>query len=422
MAIYKQSTEQIIQKIKEIEHYLASQEYKDVVSANDISSLSSPYRNGDQTFSDSIDLLKIALKKINGNLALVDKIDQNMRVNFLSYLTNLQVWLISGPIVNWNNILSYANTIYQWIYQWGIATSEQTLSKKVLQNLGRLDIKDEEIKSLQNLRTSLEEVVSAGENIQQAKELLEYVKKEQPISALDLYLKNTKETIDSTLKLVHESTQNTYLSLGKLETEANKKISNILGKTSDAVTTVHFREVRDSYRSELLGSRNSNDSWIVKLAKFAFTGWSRYFFWTLIFFAFNLILVIFFNEKISISADSFKDEYVRLIANGTIRITCLAPSIFLLGFVFNNYYSSRRMMRIYEEREVTSRVVEGHIAILQQRDIHPDIINHVVKSMYGIMFDKTCNQDVKDSEVKPETGIIMIDKITDLFDKLNKPN
>lgn len=424
MANFKPSTDQIIQKSKEIKSFLGSQQYKELIGSNDISTQNSPYKNGDQTYLDSIELMETVIDSLIRRADIVDKIDHGMRSNFINYLNNIHSWISTNPIGNWNNILSHANTMYQWVYQWGIYVPEQTISKKAIQNIERLEIKDEEIRRLKELRTSLEQIVTADSSLEKAQNIIDYAKREQPIIELDKYLGESKRKIEEITQATDQLQKNVTDRLTDLETESVNRINNVLGRASDAKTTVHFKDVRDTYREELSGRSkdNSNDGWLKSCFSWLFLGWSRAVFWSIIFFIVNLLLVIYFSEEISIPADSFKNEYLRLISNGIIRLTCLSPSLIFVSFTFNGYYNARKMMRLYEEREVVSRTADGQIVLLQDRGVEKEIINSVVGKMYGIMYGTLGNKQEAEPSDKSETGLILLDKTLDTIERISKLN
>ena len=352
----KQLTQQIINTSESILNYLSSDNYKNNIVSHDIFSENSPYKQGDYTFGDSINLLKKILNKIILNQENLDTVGYDMRNNINNYLQNIFSWLQSNPINNWSPIISYVQTLYQWLVSYSINVSNDISKENLYKKIKNINIKDEELNEIKKLKDELLLIKSSSNKLDQAK------------IVIDTALKN-EELLNISEKLI---------SLKKYEND----LKELKKETDKYIIVSHFSEVKDRYNNIIFGKSFisltpytnlkdffSKKTWmnfltIVKNSSyFLTTGVIKYLIYSVLFFILNIYIVIKNKEDLSVVLNN---SYVELIANGSIRLVCLLPSIFILSIVFNIYKRSFTLLERYEFKSVVAYALSGHLIDLKQ--------------------------------------------------------
>lgn len=353
MPNYKPTTQQIFDWSKAILNHLKSDVYKAAINTQDIKTVNSPYKNGEQTLSDAIQMLMAMCRVFQQDVKLLDRIDYNQRQNIYNTLQNVYQWITSDPIGNWNNIISHVNNIVLYSTQSGLSPFDVHVDGDLKKKLLKFTIADEEISALQELRLHLTAIDDASEKLEEAKKIIDFVKDTGRIEELVKYVESGKSDIDG----------------------LRVKAEELLGASSNAAMVQHFSDVAKRYRDDIYG-RNA-DKWY----KPNTPGWRDYFVLSVVLFAANILLVILVGPKLD-----YANEYLELLANGSVRIISLMPSLILLAFFSSNFSKGDKRRGSYEFKDVTAKTLEGHLIMLQNRGASPEVLGkvaeHILIEMY----------------------------------------
>lgn len=454
MAKLKISTENIIKKSDEIRSLLRSKTYRDQVVGQDISSDNSPYRNGDQTYSEALTLLEKILTIITLHADTLDQIEPGMRSNFQNYLNNLESWFTSNPLGNWSNIMSYINTLYTWIHQYGL-NSADNIDKEVIKKYNDLKITANEFEQIRSLSDRLSVIGTAADKLEQASEIVSFVNQAAPIEKIANYVETAQSKIDA------------------LTLEAEK----LLTKGSDAVMAMHFSDVASAYKRDVYGSMKlstrhkimllaaitfislvsgfilnhqyltlkisnylQDTDWqslvviislvmvslvILKDALVKFTtkissvvafelnkinsspvsdikvGWVHYFIISVLVFLPATIWYISTLERLE-----YSNEFLEVFANGLVRAVYLSPALLLIAFISRNFLRKDKRRESYEFKAVTARTLQGHILMLKEHasESLTEVSTKIISQMY---------EEPKDSFA--EKGDLNLDTVNELL-------
>lgn len=383
--MYKQSTQQTLDFIKQVEDYINSSAYKSQITWQDISSNNSPYKHGDQTLQDWIDGLLKSFELIKENIVVYDRgsYDQRNAIS-ASYLANLVGW-IQNPIWNYTNIIQYSNNIFSSLFNLGIGLKLDLPDSKEVKKLMKELSWAKDILSKTSLIDSLVNELSiikeSSGKLDQAKELLETLEKTKNIKEIDEFIENWKNKI----------------------TELTKQADQLLWKASDVIISRHFSDTAEKYRKEVEGETTDWRS----------GSWNNYFFASLIFFILNIVLIIILRENLSVSMWS---DLMKIIANGLIRLTCLTPWILLLWFTLQNRNHKDKLKETYEFRSVTTKTILWHIETLRVNWISWDKLNDFIVHAFTNIYTEP------DFSKKPkeENGLLNTDKFSKFVDTFEK--
>ena len=382
----KQLTQQIINQAENILKYIESDNYKQQILNQDISSVNSQYRQGDFTFAESIELLKKICNRIKNSEQEVDIIEFSMKNNIFTYLQNIYQWISQNPLGYWTNILQYTQTLYQWLNSWGINVFNVT-NKNIENKIKNINIKEEEINKLQKLSVELESIKTASNKIDTAKDIIDFVNNSEDIKNIDERLKNA--------------------------TKYENDLANLKKETDKYIIVSHFSEITNRYRNMLFGKYYEFDkklewkNYIKKVLdlfmvsfknffNFIFSGLVKYIIYSVFLFIFSIILVIKYKTYLSIDIEN---QYLELLANASIRFICLLPSILILSLILNMYKRAYNLMEYYEFKSVISYALPGHILELKSHLVKE---NEKDNSTINDFISKTLNEIFSNSLSKKE--------------------
>lgn len=386
MKNYKTTTRQILEWSKAILSYLKSDTYKAAINTQDIETENSPYRNGEQTFSDAVQMLIAICGAFQQDAKLLDRIDSNQRQNIYNTLQNVYQWITSDPIGNWNNIIGHVNSIVVFSTQSGLDPFNVHVDGDLKKKLFKVKISDEEISALQELRLRLTTINDASEKLEEAKKIIDFVKDTNQIEEVAKYVQNGKSEID----------------------DLRTKAKELLVASSNAAMISHFSDVANRYRDDIFGRKDA-DRWY----KLHTPGWRDYFYLAILLFASSIILVILFGPKLE-----YANEYLQLLANGSVRIILLMPSLIFLAFSSGNFSKGDKRRGSYEFKDVTAKTLEGHLIMLQNRGVSPEVLGRVAEHILTEMYTEPSddNSGKIDGE-SIEKSLSLMERIKVIFKK-----
>lgn len=428
--MYKQTTQQTLTYIEQIEAYMQSEAYRNQISWQDITSNSSPYRHGDQTFDDWVNALKNSIKLIRDNLSYYDSWSYDQRNAICnSYLANIASW-IQNPLGNYVNIIQHANWLISslfsmWIWPWVKFPSNRELKKAIdeLEKVSNITKKEEVVS---RLIQDLQLIKESETKLTQAKDIISFVENNTNIKELDSYISNAKLRIDSLTENAQE----------------------LISKASDWTIASHFSGVSESYEKELtfnlpqsiIVKKDTENLWFIKRIYYnviyfileyilvfplrvikGLLNWNFFVILGVWLFMLNLYLVIENKDDISIKVENQESillQVVSIIANGLIRLTCLSPSIFLLWFILQNRNHKEKLRQTYEFRAVSSRTINWHIETLRTNWIEWDKLNEFIIHAFTNLYTEPDFWKVNQTDAKEK--LLDVDKFTKIAEWLEK--
>lgn len=359
---------------------LNSDNFKLQIAGTDISSPSTPYAQGDQTFGESLDLLRKICEKIDLESNLIDSISFDMRNNINTYLSNIFSWLQNNPFANWPSIFSHVNTVYQWLLSWGVNIYEVGNIEEIKNSLRKINIKESEIIELKNLSNDLMSIKIAATRLEDAKSLTAFVNNSENFKDLDATLEEANQLID--------------------------KLKSTTEKVDAYNNSQEFASVKEIYHKQIFGFFGL--LWKVII--------------TILIFIINLGIVIYCRDFLKIC---IKDhEIIELIANGTIRMLCLSPSLYLMNIILSLYNRSYKLMVHYEFKSIISKTHLGTLLTLERfmessnlenNKTKNEIIQSIYKEIYNNPLTISQNETSKTSIQKELYEI----KISDFAENLS---
>lgn len=363
MKSQKQLTIQIVNTANNILNFIKSEQYKNQIWNNDISSQNSPYKVWDYTLWESINNLKRICNIIIEREELIDSMSYDMRNNINSYLQNLYSWLSSNFIWNRSNIINYTITIQQWLGNFWISIFSEN-SKEIDKKLKNINIKNDEITEIRNLSNELKDLKEASNVLENAKNAIEFAKTQVSLKDVNEYINSTK------------------IEIWDLE----KQAKDLLWDSSHYALIKHFNDVSIQYKEKAYWEKfyafEDKDNFLDKSFKFLkniyiflFSWTIKYLFYSIILLALNIIIVFYFKENLQIILNN---EIIALIWNWLIRLTCISPSLILLSFVFSEYKRLNSLREKYEFKSAIASTFEWHIVTLDKYlDTEKEIDNKV---------------------------------------------
>ena len=370
MTNYKPTTQQILNVTKDILDHLKSDSFKSATSAQDISSQGSAYRSGEQTLADAIKTLELLCRALQRDAEVLDGIDNVQRQNILNHLNNINSWIATNPVGNWNSIISYVNQIVSWTISSGINPYAARVDRSFEKKIASINIKNEEIESLQELHKKLAVIQDADQSLTQARDILSFIAQTNKVKEVADYVANAQTKID----------------------ELNLKAESLLDNTSNAVIFHHFTDVADLYRKRTSGFKNGTATRRRDFYKKYIPGWSFWIMVSIVIFAANIFIVIKWGPELV-----YLNEYLRLLANGSVRLVLLSPSLMLLAFVTRNFSRSDKMRESYEFKGVTAKTLEGHLIALQNRGIDSQVLGEIAKQILVEIYREPTHTDNTDA-------------------------
>lgn len=383
---YKTNTQNILNWSQGILDHISSKNYTAQISGQDISSLSSPYKTGDQTLGETIDTLVSLCRIYKDEAVILDHIDYNQRQSIHNHLQNLQQWIIGNPIGNWNNIISYVNALTTFSTQSGLNPYSVRIDSNFRSKISKIKVSDSEIEALKKLKEDLVEVRDASRQLDDASKIISFVQNTKEIEDVTNYVNGTKETIDRMKGQV-----DTYL--------------KIIG---DQATTSHFGRIKEEYERKLFGKKyvltmvEKPDDKAGRLQKFwsfikntLFSniqklfmdfiwpfnwGWLQVFVFSLFIFVASLYYVYHLSIILNV-----QNEYLKLLGTGSIRLALLSPAAFFLTFAVRNYSRTDKIREAYEFKSVTSATIEAHLKMMKDNEATvaiPDTARDILLQIY----------------------------------------
>lgn len=393
MTNYKPATQQILSVTKGISDHLKSDSFKSVMSAQDISSQNSPYRSGEQTLADAIQILGLLCRAFQRDTEILDGMENGQRQNILNYLNNVNSWIVSNPIGNWSSIIGHVNQLASSAILSGINPYTARINPTLEKKIGKISIREEEIESLQELHKELIAIRDANQSLTQAKEVLNFVAQTNKVEEIANYVANAQTKID----------------------DLNAKAESLLKNSSNATIFHHFTDVADFYRKRTSGFKNEGATRWWHLYKKHIPGWSTWIVVGIVIFAINIFIVIKFGPDLV-----YSNEYLRLLANGSVRLVLLSPSLMLLTFITRNFSRSDRMRESYEFKGVTAKTLEGHLIALQDRGIDQQVLSEIARQILVEIYREPTHADSTDAAGQSGMLLESLSENISLFERIKQ--
>jgi hypothetical protein len=165
----KQLSIQILSQCKQFNDFILSDQFKNQIINQDISSDNSPYKHGDQTLLEAINDAKKSIKIIEANSSKLDSINFDLRTNINSNFTNIVSWLPS-IFSYYPNFIQQVNQIQNSIYQAGMNFEVKIPSKTEIDDL---------ISDYKTEKPLIESVIAKQEDYKKTLEILdEFINKQ----------------------------------------------------------------------------------------------------------------------------------------------------------------------------------------------------------------------------------------------------
>lgn len=393
MTNYKPTTQQILNVAKGILDHIKSDSFKSAISAQDISSQNSSYRSGEQTLADAIQILELLCRAFQRDGEIIDGIENGQRQNILNYLNNLNSWIVSNPIGNWSSIIGHANQLINSAILSGINPYAARINPTLEKKIGKISIKEEEIESLQELHKELIAIRDANQSLTQARDVLNFVAQSNKVEEIANYVTNAQAKID----------------------QLNLKAESLLENTSNAVIFHHFTDVADLYRKRTSGFKNDGATRWWDFYKKRILGWSAWIVVGIVIFALNIIIVLKWGPDLV-----YSNEYLRLLANGSVRLVLLSPSLMLLAFITRNFSRSDKMRESYEFKGVTAKTLEGHLIALHNRGIKPEVLGEIAKQILVEIYREPIHAENADGARQSDIFLNSLSENVSVFERIKQ--
>lgn len=376
--MYKQSTQLTLTYIERIENHLKSENYKNQIWWQDISTQGSVYKyNNEQTLGDSIETIKLAFQKIKENIELYDQgnIDQRNNINN-SCLNSIVSWIESSPVGNWQSIIQYTNNLISYIgSMWIYIGSDFGKIKDYKQFSRKLEQANEFIKNTEKANELIKKLEPIGEKIPSEENLINTLNRindrEKEINWIYAIIEQERDNI--------EAIKNTIIEEENQSKEATKNIKWMLISTAENKLSEFFQWLADKYEKSLTGGKiifNWNFLFILWIFIFIVNLW-----WILGVKMDSWIPPIMHIENPEIwfrlegtvnSTASAIVEIIKILSNGFIRGIILLPSILFLWFVKRNIDRKESLQKTYEFRATAIQTLPGQLEQLNQHSISSD--------------------------------------------------